>query len=36
MMDADDVVGDCFDWCGGGVLRGRRMIWWQAREKSWY
>ena len=21
---------------GGGGLRGRRMIWWQAREKSWY
>ena len=18
MTDADDVVGDCFDWCGGG------------------
>ena len=19
MTDADDVVGDCFDWCGGGA-----------------
>ena len=25
MMDADDVVGDCFDWCGGGVA-------WQAHD----
>ena len=33
-MDADDVVGDCFDWCGGGSVAG---AWYSGRPViNWY